>query len=274
MILPYSLVYYGRLFHGVKYSVRVIKMFGCALINRWFVISWAGDMFDCCDSGFAMSIADDADQVLDLDERAEVLNILLSLLHSPPPPPPPKRKRKYNMDNSLTTVPVAFEPDPVIPFPLLPRMLQLADKYALSENLQHSLLAHMSFHASAYPLQVYAFAMERGLQPLAVDASKHLLHPRLSAYSPKDIKIMPSPDAWQKLVLLHDVRIRGLRAVLLGEEIFPHGYGTCSSHKDKAIFLWGQRKTDIILKVDAGERYSETNRLPKLYSSCVFATSH
>jgi hypothetical protein len=210
-------------------------------------------MFDCCDSGFVMSMADDTDQVLDLDEPAEMLNILLSLLHSPPPPP--QRQHTIYAEGLLARAPIAFEPGSIIPFPLLPRMLQLADKYDLSENLQQSLLAHMSSYVSSRPLEVYAFATGRGLQALAVDASKHLLHPRLAAYSPKDIKMIPSTEAWQKLVLLHDVRIRGLREILLGEEIFPHGYGTCSAHKDKTITLWGQRKMDIILKVEAGKQF-------------------
>jgi hypothetical protein len=212
-------------------------------------------MFCCCDSGFAMSMADDIDQVLDLDERAEVLDILLSLLHTPPEWP--ESKHQVLVENHSMIAPIAFEANSVIPLPLLPRMLHLADKYALSENLQQILVAHMSSHASAHPLEIYAFATGRGLQSLAIDASKHLLHPRLSAYSPKDIKIIPSPEAWQRLVLLHDVRIRGLREILLGEEIFPHGYGTCPSHKDKTISLWSQRKMTIIPKIDAGMQFLE-----------------
>jgi hypothetical protein len=206
-------------------------------------------MFDCCDSGFVMSMTDDAEsQVLDMDEPADALNILLSLLHAPPPPP-----ERHNKGNPSTGAPMAFESGSVIPFPLLPRMLQLADKYVLSEYLKQSLLAHMSSHVSTHPLDVYAFATGRCLQPLAVEASKHLLHPPLATYSPKDINIIPTPEAWHKLVLLHDVRIRGLREILLGEEIFPHGYGTCFSHKNKTISLWYQRKMDIILKVEAGK---------------------
>lgn len=228
----------------------------CSCHHSRFFIFLIGDMFHCCDSGYAMSIADDTDQVLDLDESAEVLNMLLSLLHTPPGLP----ERKPNAENHSKTASIAYELGSVVPLPLLPRMLHLADKYALSETLQRSLLAHMSAHASTYPLQIYAFAMGCDLQSLAIDASKHLLHPRLSAYSPKDIKIIPSAEAWQKLVLLHDVRIRGLREILLGEEIFPHGYGTCSSHKAKTISLWNQRKMDIILKVDAGRWFSEATR--------------
>jgi len=222
------------------------------------------DMFDCCDSGFAMSTADDADQVLDLDEPSEVLNVLLSLLHTPPALPEYKEKG-YAEKPSLT----ASGPDALIPFPLLPRMLQLADKYALSENLQQSLLAHMASYVSVYPLHIYAFASRRGFQSLAINASKRLLHPRLASYSPKDIEMIPSPEAWHKIVLLHDVRIRGLRKILLGEEIFPHGYGTCSSHKDKAIVLWEQRKKDIVLRVEAAtDVAAEMGVLEDTFSSC------
>jgi len=225
------------------------------------------DMFDCCDSGFIMSMADNMDRVLDLDEPAEVLNILLSLLHTPPPPP--ECKQNAQAANASTITSVAFDPASVIPFPLLSRMLQLADKYAFSENLQGSLLAHMSSYVSTHPLQVYAFASEHDLQHIAVEASKHLLHPRLATYSPKDIKIIARPEAWQKLVLLHDVRIRGLREILLGEEIFPHGYGMCSSHKDSTIARWKQRKIDIILKVEAAtDVAAEMGVLEDVFSSC------
>jgi len=226
------------------------------------------DMFDCCDSGFAMSMtADDNDQTLDLDETSDVMNILLGLLHTPPPPP--ERIQQTNVEKKEPIHHSRFEPGSVIPFPLLPRMLQLADKYALSENLTRSLLAHVSAHISAYPLEVYGFAAERGLLSLAVDASKYLLHPPLSSYSMRDIKDIPSPEAWHKLVLLHDVRIRGLREILLGEEIFPHGYGICSSHKDRAVSLWTQRKMDIVLKIEAGtDVAAEMGDLEHQFSSC------
>ena len=38
-------------------------------------------MFECCDSGFAMAIVDESEQNLDLDEPADVLDVLLTLLH-------------------------------------------------------------------------------------------------------------------------------------------------------------------------------------------------
>lgn len=193
----------------------------------------------------------DNDQVLDLDETSDVMNILLWLLHAPPPPPERVQSEKGSGSESSIDQ-LCFEPGSVIPFPLLPRMLQLADKYVLSDTLSHSLLAHLSAHVYSYPLKVYAFAVERSLHSLAVHASKHLLHPPLSCYSLRDIKDIPTPEAWHKLVLLHDVRIRGLREILLGEEIFPHGYGICTSHKDRTVSLWAQKKMDIVLKIEAG----------------------
>jgi hypothetical protein len=227
---------------------------------------YTGDMFDCCDSGFAMSTANDADRVLDLDEQSDVLSILFGLLHTPPTLLERKQAGVENPNSSNIAA--------LIPFPLLPRMLQLADKYVLSENLQHSLLAQMSAHVPAYPLEVYAFATMRGLRPLAIEASKHLLHPRISVYSPKDISILPSPEAWHKLVLLHDIRIRGLRDILLGEDIFPHGYGTCSSHKDKTVTLWERRKMDIILRVEAGKQSSGRNINETLFNFVFWSFSN
>ena len=63
-------------------------------------------------------------------------------------------------------------------------MLQLADKYALSESISWSLLAHIAAPVSSYPLEVYEFVTTHGLDKLTIDASKYLLHPPLSAYSP------------------------------------------------------------------------------------------
>lgn len=212
-------------------------------------------MFDCCDNGYAMTTTDTDDQ-LDLDEPADALNVLLCLLHTPPSAPESiqeaPKKQTSEKRFSTTLQPLRYEPGSVIPFPLLPRMLQLADKYALSANISRSLMAHLAAHASAYPLEVYGFAVERGSHSLATEASKYLLHPPLSEYAPKALKVIPTPEAWHKLVLLHDVRIRGLREILVGEEIFPHGYGACSSHKDKTMALWAARKMDIILRIEAG----------------------
>lgn len=203
-------------------------------------------MFDCCEEGSTL------DEILDLDEPADMLSILMCLLHTPPPPP--ERILDSNAEKYPTTIkPKEYEPGSVIPFPLLPCMLKLADKYALLESLQKSLLAHLASHVSAYPLKVYGYATEHGLRPLAIEASEHLLHPPLSFYSPNDLKVIPVPEAWHELVLLHEVRIRGLRSILLAEEIFPHGYGACSSHKEQTPLLWKQRKNDIVLRIEAGE---------------------
>jgi len=147
--------------------------------------------------------------------------------------------------------------------------LQLVDKYALSERVQKSLLAHLSSHVAGYPLKVYGYATEHGLRDLAVEASLHLLHPPLSFYSPNDLKVIPVPEAWHELVLLHEVRIRGLRKLLLAEEIFPHGYRECSSHREKTKSLWKKRKNEIILKVEAAtDVAAEMGSLQQELSSC------
>lgn len=245
-IRQYGLASTARLYLIVIYSVSRVVIVSVKVLN--FA---TGDMFECCEAGFAMTMVDEAEQSLDLDEPADVLNVLLSLLHTPPHPPqkvPKLPEQKY----SLIIYPPVFEYGTVIPFPLIPRMLQLADKYALSESTSQSLLTHLAAHVSSYPLEVYGFATERGLDKLAVDASKHLLHPPLSAYSPEQIRVVPTPEAWHKLVILHDGRIRGLRKILHQEEIFPHGYGACSLHQNRTLSLWNQRKMEILHKIEAG----------------------
>ncbi|KAF7982086.1 hypothetical protein HWV62_30399 [Athelia sp. TMB] len=218
-----------------------------------------GDMFDCCEEDSPLD-----DEVLDLDEPADRLSILLSLLHQDIAPP----DHIPNLEPYGTTIRTEeYQPGSVIPFPLLPTMLQLVDKYALSEKVQKSLLAHLSSHVAGYPLKVYGYATEHGLRDLAVEASIHLLHPPLSFYSPHDLKVIPVPEAWHELVLLHEVRIRGLRRLLLAEEIFPHSYGECSSHKEKTKSLWKQRKAEIILKVEA-DVAAEMGSLQQELSSC------
>jgi len=217
-------------------------------------------MFDCCDERYA------PDEVLDLDEPADRLSILLSLLHQDIAPP----EHVPNPEPYGTTIRTEeYQPGSVIPFPLLPIMLQLVDKYALSEKVQKSLLAHLSSHVAGHPLKVYGYATEHGLRDVAVDASLHLLHPPLSFYSPNDLKVIPVPEAWHELVLLHEVRIRGLRRLLLAEEIFPHGYGECSSHRERTKALWRQRKNEIILKIEAAtDVAAEMGSLKQDFSSC------
>lgn len=224
-----------RAYHAAGISFAPLKL---------MFLVFEGDMFDCCEGGSTL------DEVLDLEESADTLSILLSLLHTKIDPP----EHIPNPKPYGTAIRAEqYESGSVIPFPLLPTMLRLVDKYALSETVQRSLLAHLSCHTAAYPLEVYGYATAHGLRDLAADASMHLLHPPLSSYSPNDLKVIPVPEAWHELVLLHEVRIRGLRRLLLAEEIFPCGYGQCSSHKDKTLSLWKQRKNEIILRVEAGK---------------------
>lgn len=208
-----------------------------------------GDMFSCCDAGFQMiNVFDEETQTLDLQESAVALNALFSLLHSPPPlfvAPPPALK---DFTRILETVPEA-----TIPCPLLPALFVLADKYALSRELVQILKSHLAACASTFPLSVYGCAVGRGLNEVAAEASAHLLHPPLTSYTPEEIKIIPTAEAYHQLVLLHDFRIKQLGKVLVNEEIFPHGYGECSRHAQRTKSIWQQRKTVVSSKIQAGE---------------------
>ncbi|KAH7924011.1 hypothetical protein BV22DRAFT_544960 [Leucogyrophana mollusca] len=210
-----------------------------------------GDMFACCDQGFqVVSGTDDAEeQTLDLDEPAETLETLLRLLHSPPLPPslidpsdPPKRPKgpRYRTDDGT-----------VIPFPLLPQLFLLADKYALSESLRHSLHAHLLANASIHPLKVYGYAVLHQLSDVAIEASANLLHPPLSSYSKQEIAVIPTVEGYHELVRLHGYRIRKLRHVLMHEDIFPHGYGACPTHKDSTMLKWENRRRFLAGKIEA-----------------------
>jgi len=61
-----------------------------------------------------------------------------------------------------------------------------------------------------------------------------------------------------------------LRRLLLAEEIFPRGYGQCSSHKDKTLALWKHRKNEIILQIEAAtDIAAEMGSLQQELASCT-----
>lgn len=195
------------------------------------------------------TVLDEENETLDLYEPATVLDALFQLLHAPPAifvPPPTSTSRDFTRIQE--TIPVA-----TIPCPLLPALFVLADKYALSEEVVNVLKSHLAAYASTSPLQVYGCAVELGFQGIAAKASKHLLHPPLTSYTPEEIKVIPTAEAYHKLVLLHEMRIKRLGEVLAAEDIFPHGYGECSRHAHKAKSLWRQRKGVVVSQIQAGE---------------------
>ncbi|KDQ54744.1 hypothetical protein JAAARDRAFT_37846 [Jaapia argillacea MUCL 33604] len=203
------------------------------------------DMFSVCEKG---GVGDPTQGgVLDLLEPAEVLSILLTLLHFPPKP--------YIPDPSAdvySTKIVCIPAEKAIPLPLLPRLFTLADKYTLSESLVESLRTHLAAHASTFPLQVYGHSVALGLDALAESTSIYLLHPPLTTYTTEEISVIPTAVAYHKLVLLHFHRVMRLRETLLGEQIFPHGYGKCASHESRTEGLWDSQKKLLVDKIEAG----------------------
>lgn len=206
-------------------------------------------MFVSCDGGFQLvsTTLDEENRTLNLYESGSVLDALFQLLHSTPapfePPPPPT-----DFTRIQETIPEA-----AIPCPLLPALFALADKYALSQEIVQTLQSHLSAYASTFPLQVYGCAVGFGMPDIAVEASAHLLHPPLTSYTPEEIKIIPTAQAYHRLVLLHELRIRKLGEVLEHEEIFPHGYGECGRHAERTKSLWLRRKATTMSKIQAGE---------------------
>ncbi|KAG2149745.1 hypothetical protein BD769DRAFT_1624343 [Suillus cothurnatus] len=224
------------------------------------------NMFACCDHGFELVGDNDVrgpqEAVLDLDETEHTLTTLFRLIQQPPDPPP--------MENSDGTRPrFKLEAGSVIPFPVLPFMLHLADKYGLPETITCSLHLHVQANASTNPLLVYAYATAHNLPKIAAEASAHLLHPPLSSYTKEDIQIIPTVTAYHELLRLHEYRKYKLRDILLNEDIFPHGYGTCPAHKQWATQLWEQKRVYLATQIEAATDIAgEMHDLADQLSSC------
>lgn len=206
-------------------------------------------MFACCDSGYVLHDLDEDAGTLDLDEPSPNLNILFNFLHHPPAPAvtPPKSPKHHNWGR----VEARF-PESTIPFPLIPTLLRLADKYAFTEAHVKCLHTHLGSYASIYPLRVYGYASELGLTELAAKTTMYLLDPPLSSYTAEEVKVIPSAEAYHQLVVLHEFRIRKLKELLMNESIFPHGYGRCSKHAGRTEKLWGQQKEVVAGRIEAG----------------------
>lgn len=218
------------------------------------------NMFACCDHDNDKSGPQEA--VLDLDETEHVLSTLFCLIQQPPDPPP-------TVNSDGTRPRFIFDAGSIIPFPVLPSMLQLADKYGLPESIICSLHLHVQANASTSPLLVYAYATTHGLPKIAAEASAHLLHPPLSSYTKEGIQIIPTVTAYHELLRLHEYRKYKLRDILLNEDIFPHGYGACSVHKQWAIQLWEQKRVHLATQIEAATDIAgEMRDLVGQLSSC------
>ncbi|OCH96634.1 hypothetical protein OBBRIDRAFT_787210 [Obba rivulosa] len=188
---------------------------------------------------------DGEDDVLSLDEPAATIQVLLRLLHTVPPGASPSPSAPHAPGPSPGGA-------PAIPFPLLPPLFALADKYMLSGPIVQGLCASLAAYTSEQPLRVYAYAVQFGLRDLAAEASSWLLLQPLAAYTPEEVAVIPTVRAYHQLVQLHAFRISRLREVLQGEPIFPHGYGECAKHSRETQLLWEQQKRSVIAEIHAG----------------------
>jgi hypothetical protein len=240
--MTWNLASNARLWRIARFFVKFFVRFnGLDVPNHL----WLGDMFSCCST---------TEENLDLDESAETLGVLLRLLHSPPPPPIrvgiPLSREHERLTSRIHIR--EYEPGSVVPLPMLPMLLSLADKYVLKDSIVSSLHEHLLANASAHPLQVYGMATRHGLDRIASAATKYLLHPPLSSYTVEDVKVIGSAEGYHKLLLLHAYRVKRLREILLAEEVFPHGYGVCPTHGQRTTSLWARSRDSIAPKMEAG----------------------
>ena len=210
-----------------------------------------GDMFLCCDQeyNFVNTRGVQDTQVLELDEPAPTLRLLLRLLHFPPPPP---SLSSSALQSRRMGKPVSLYQGALIPFPLLPDMFRLADKYDLSDPLRRTFYSHLFANASIHPLEVYAFATRNRIDGVAAEASAFLLHPPLSTYPKERIALIPSVSAYHNLVRLHGYRIQQLKAILLREDVFPFGYGVCAVHRENTMRVWNDTRMLLATQLEAG----------------------
>lgn len=191
---------------------------------------------------------------MDLPETADTLSILFQLLHQPPAV---FQRVKPTPAKASTTDPLKETPDmsTVIPLPVIPIALDVADKYILSPAVVAALHSHIGAHVTTEPLKVYGMAVSLGLDDLASEASEFLLHPPLSTWRTDEIKVIPTVEALHQLVRLHAVREIKLREALQGEAVFPHGYEICPSHGPATISAWEEHKRMLAPRIRAGGLY-------------------
>jgi len=212
------------------------------------------NMFSCCDLPAAVNMEECQQQSMDIDERADILSILLHLLHMPlqihDSGFAPSSPDSYT---SFTDLP-AVDSNAAIPLPVLPGLLKLVDKYELIPEVVNVMQSHLAAYVSTFPMKVYCYALQQGWKALAGEASAYLLHPPMYTYDEEDIQEMPSAVAYHRLVILQEYRRTRLVGILRSEAVFPHGYGECPSlmHTRNTTTAWENRKAELVNKINAG----------------------
>ncbi|KAF5336845.1 hypothetical protein D9611_003181 [Ephemerocybe angulata] len=225
------------------------------------------DMFSLCEQEPGNSPeAPDAEgpNVVDLHEPADVLAILLRILHEPPKPPeeivsdPPELDSYVKKYNEAT----------VIPLPLLELvLLHLVDKYLLDESITRVLEQHLLAHAASNGLRVYSFAVANGMSKVANKASHYVLP--MAQYTLQDVRCIPTVKAYHDIVRLQDFRVQALRDLLLKEDIFPHGYGACQPHAESTPTTWDTRRKALLARIETGSDIAwEMSSLVETFRDC------
>lgn len=229
------------------------------------------DMFSCCDTGSDASTVPLREGIVDLHEPADTLVVLLRLLHYPPPLPVLESSEGTQPSGHLPKK--RYDPASVIPLPILFSLLyRLADKYALPNSTTESLNEHLFAHAPSFPIPVYGFACCHGMDYIASEASQYMMP--LASYRAAEIaQLIPTVEAYHKIVRLQDLRLKVLRNLLLEEDIFPYGYGACPSHRQETNTRWDTKRKSLALKIDimtdvAGEMATITQELPRGCKEC------
>lgn len=218
--------------------------------------------------------SENQEQVVDLHETTSVLLALLRLLHYPLAPPilqPDDEKLERAILNHKLPKRI-YDPATVIPLPILISLLYpLVDKYALSDAITKILNAHLLAHAPVFPMPIYGFATAHKLEYVACQASQYLMP--LSSYKEEEIIVIPSVSAYHKLVQLQALRVKALRELVLKEDIFPHGYGACTSHQRETTALWDAKRIALAPLIEtttdiSGEMQSVAATLPQSCKTC------
>jgi hypothetical protein len=177
-------------------------------------------MFTCCQQA-NVSVDGDISQTLDLAEPTQVIIVLLRLLHDPPGPPLEMPDDASDFSSSRLYR-KQYDWRTVIPLPLITStVFDVFDKYILNPSIVDTVWLHVAAHASTDPLPVYGFATLHGKAKIASWASQYVMP--LASYRAEEIKVIPTVEAYHKLVRLEALRLKSLKTILLSEDIFPHG---------------------------------------------------
>ncbi|KAJ7102255.1 hypothetical protein B0H15DRAFT_320774 [Mycena belliarum] len=220
------------------------------------------DMFSCCDSNAGEANS----QVLDLHEPGSALAVLLRLLHEPPPPPAQYLLEPIG-EKVNTQLPVRYDAATAIPLPVLRLLLCLADKYALDPTVLESLGAHLLAHAPGDALTVYGLSLTLDMPYIASESSQYIVP--LDWYSAEETKVIPSVPDYHNILRLQTFRVKALQDVLLREELFPHGYGRCSTHNASAESAWERTRLILASKIETNTDVAgEMESLVYIFQSC------